>query len=606
MRSSRNGCSVIAEVLPLAATAWPALLTLAVTIIVLVILVLDAAPADLTMLGAVVVLAATGILKPGEAVSGFANEAVLTVGALFVVASAVRNTGALSYVYRLMAPATGDIPRSILRTMVPASLLSSVLNNTPIVAILTPVTRDAGRAAGIPASKLLIPLAYATTLGGLITLIGTSTNLVVSGLLVEHGHRGLRMFDLTWIGLPAAAAGIVYFVLIGHRLLPDRVSDTPFDRNGVRAYHFELRIPPDSPLDGETVEQAGLRALQGAFLAHIHREGELISMIEPDQLLRSGDVLAFVGNPSHVDVLLREKGLARAVEQPNPLEERSLQLFEAVVAHDSTLVGRSLREVGFRQRFQGIVLGIRRHGEPLSAALGRAPIHAGDLLLVEARSAFEAAASTSGEFSLVAPLERTGLRIPSKAPLVLAVILTMTVMMATSVIAVPIAAFAAAVALVLFGALPAHDARRSIDLSVLVTIAASFGLARAIETTGLAASAAGLIIRPLEAWGPVAVLAAIYLVTNALSEVLSNNAAAALVFPIAAAAATRMGADVMPFAIAVTVAASAAFASPLGYQTYLMIMGPGSYRFRDFVRAGLPLNIIIMMIAIPIIVAIWL
>jgi di/tricarboxylate transporter len=414
------------------------------------------------------------------------------------------------------------------------------------------------------------------------------------------------MFDLTWVGVPATIVGILYFLFIAHKLLPDRPTDATFDRNEFRSYHFELRIPDESSLAGRTVEQAGLRALAGAFLAHIHRDGELIKLIAPDQILRQGDVLAFVGNPQHLDTLLDGKRLIRAVDHPHEAEESPLHLFEAVVAHDSTLVGRSLREIGFRQRFQAIVLGIRRRGERLPGALGRTPIEAGDLLLIEARTVFEAAAWTSGEFSLVSPLERSTSRDPRKAPLVLAVLVAMVIVIATGVIAVSIAAFAAAVAVVAARALSVQNARRSVDLSVLVAIASSFGVAQAIAKTGLAQSLAAVIVQPLEAFGPIAVLAAVYIATNALSEVLSNNAAAALVFPIAAAAATRVGADVLPFAIAVTIAASAAFASPLGYQTYLMIMGPGSYRFRDFVRVGLPLNLVVMAIAIPIIATIWL
>jgi di/tricarboxylate transporter len=590
----------------LALLGWPAFLTLGVTLAVLVVLALDAAPPDLAMLSGLVVLAAAGVVSPRDAVSGFANEAVLTVGALFIVAAAVRNTGALSYLYDVMTPRPGKPRMAILRTMLPASLLSSVMNNTPIVAILTPIVQARGRSGGFPPSKLLIPLAYATTLGGLLTLIGTSTNLVVSGLLVQEGHPALGMFDLTRVGIPVTAAGILYFVLLGHRLLPGHDSDETFDRHAFRAYHFELRIPAGSPLEGKTVEQAGLRALRGAFLAHIYRDGELITLIAPEQILRGGDTLAFVGNPQHLEELLQNRRLIRAVEHPRAGEQWPLQLFEAVVAHDSTLAGRSLREIGFRDRFQGIVLGIRRRGERLPGALGRTAIEPGDLLLVEARTNFEAIGWSSGEFSLVAPLERPQTPVPRKAPLTLVILVAMATLIGSGLVPVPVAAFAAAVAVVAAGAISAPDARRSVDLSVLVTIAASFGVARAIESTGLARVLADVLVRPVEALGPVAVLAAVYVATNLLSEVLSNNAAAALVFPIAAAAAVRVGSDLLPFAIAICVAASAAFASPLGYQTYLMIMAPGSYRFRDFLRAGVPLNLLVMAIAIPIIAAIWL
>jgi di/tricarboxylate transporter len=584
---------------------WPALLTAITIVVVLVMLALDAAPTDLSMLGALIFLTALGIVPAGDALGGFANEALLTVAALFVVADAVRKTGALSYVSYVMTPRSNSTLGAVLRMMLPAAVLSSVINNTPIVAILAPLAQERGRAAGIAPSKLLIPLAYATTLGGLITLVGTSTNLVVSGLLVSAGHPPLRMFDLTWVGVPATLAGVLYFIVIGHKLLPDRDDDTPLDRDDLRAYHFELRVPHDSPLDGRTVESAGLRALKGAFLAHIYRDGEFIGMVAPEQVLRRGDVLAFVGKPQHLDLLLREGKLHRVLEPPQSRED-GLHLFEAVVGTDSSMVGKTLREVGFRRQFQAIVLGIRRGSEVLTSALGRTPIAAGDLLLVEARPQFEAAGAASHEFSLVAPLERRAPRLTRKGPVTLIVLLVMLAAIGSGVVPVVIAAVAAALLLIASGATSSQDGRRSVDISVLVTIAAGFGIAQAIQSTGLAAFLADILVHRFEAYGPVAVLVAIYVATNLLTEMLSNNAAAALVFPIALAVATSMGVDVVPFAVAVAVAASAAFATPIGYHTYLMVMAPGSYRLRDFVRVGLPLNFIVMAVAIPIIVAVWL
>lgn len=592
------------EVAAIAVLGWPALLTLAVVVVMLIILAFDAAPTDITMFAALVLLALCGVVSPADAAAGFANEALLSVAALFVVADAVRRTGALAYVYYVMTPRGSNVISGIVRMMIPATLLSSVMNNTPIVAILAPLAQERGRAAGIAPSKLLIPLAFATTLGGLITLVGTSTNLVVSGLLVEQGHRGIAMFDLTWVGLAVSVAGLLYFVIIGHRLLPDRDADAPLDRGGLRAYHFELRVPAQSPIDGCTVEQAGLRALKGAFLAHIYRGEEFITLVAPDQVLHRGDVLAFVGKPQHLDLLLEENKLQRVVAPPHKHAE-GLHLFEAVVGAESSLVGNTLRDVGFRGRYQGIVLGIRRGGEPLPGALGRTAFEAGDLLLVEAPSQFEATAASSGDFSLVAPLERRTPRLARKAPVALAILVAMVVAMGTGIVPVVVATFAAAVLMIATGATSANEGRRSIDLSVLITITAGFGIARALQSTGLAQFIAEMIVRTFDTYGPVAILIAIYLATNVLTEILSNNAAAALVFPIAVAASKSIGVDVFPFAIAVAVAASAGFTTPIGYQTYLMVMGPGSYRFRDFVRVGLPLNLIVMCVAIPIIVAIW-
>jgi di/tricarboxylate transporter len=584
---------------------WPALFTLLVIATILVIMAFEYAPPDLTMMGALVVLTLSGTLDTGDALQGFANEALLTVAALLVVAEGVRKTGALAYVFQFMAPTSGSVRRAILRTTVPSAALSSVMNNTPIVAILAPMAREGARAAGIAPSKLLIPLAYATTLGGLITLIGTSTNLVVSGLLSQRGASPLGMFELTAVGLPVTIVGIVYLWLAAPKLLPRR-DEGGIDANESRAYHFELRIPAGSPLHGLSVEKAGLRALRGAFLAHIYRGGDVMTLIEPEQILRSDDILTFVGNPEHLDTLLDQKKLVRAVEHGYEPEDHSLPLYEAVVATDSSLVGKTLSEADFRSRFQGVVLGIHRRGRRLTEPLGRTPIEGGDLLLVEARTQFDAVAAASGEFYLAAGLGRRLGTPTRKAPIVLGLLLAVLFIAGSGAVPIAIAAFGAAILMVLFKALSSQEARKSVDVSLLMTIGSGLGIARAIEGTGLAKAIGQLIVGRLEVFGAVAVLAGIYLATNILTEVLSNNAAAALMFPIAAAAASALGVDLRPFAIAVAIAASAAFALPTGYQTYLMIMGTGGYQFRDFIRVGLPLNFIVMSIAVPLIAWLWL
>ncbi|MGA7617533.1 MAG: SLC13 family permease [Thermoanaerobaculia bacterium] len=584
---------------------WQAWLTLAVVVAILVVLVLEIAPPDLVMLAGLVILALTGVVTPRDALAGFSNQALLAVAGLFIVAGAVRNSGTLAYVDRLLTPTSGGLRAAIFRVMASSAILSSVMNNTPIVAILAPTVQDRASRAGIAPSKLLIPLAYATTMGGMITLIGTSTNLVVSGLLVANGMAPLSLFSLTPVGVAIAVGGILYFLLIGHRLLPDRVDQRRSTRAEWRAYHFELKVPAISPISGLTIEEAGLRSLRGAFLAHIHRGGERINIVGPQQQLHGEDVLGFVGNPQHVDELLQSGALTRVVTPPSDEPDESLPLFEAVVAAHSPLVGHSLKEIEFRERYQGVVLGIQREGRALEGLLGRADLQAGDLLLVEARPSFEQRAMSSGDFYLVAPLERNGLRATRRAPAVLITLLAMVAAIATGVVPLTIAVFAGALIMIAIRGISGTDARRSLDLSVLITIAAGFGVARALETSGLADAIAKLLVHGVSAWGPIAVLAAVYVATVILTEILTNNAAAVLVFPIAVSAAAAVGADARPFALAVAIAASAGFALPIGYQTYMMVLGPGGYRFRDFLKVGLPLDFIAAAIAIPLIAALW-
>lgn len=589
------------------ALGWEAWVTLVIIGLMLVAFIRELARPDLIMLSSLALLLFFGILTPEQAFAGLSNKAVLTVGSLFIIAAGVQNTGALKFTDRLLFPGKPNIFPAIARIMVTTAGMSAFLNNTPIVAMLIPRLRLWCERMGISTSKLMIPLSYAAILGGMTTLIGTSTNLLVSGLLEASGHKGLQMFDLTWVGLPAAIGAILYFTLIGHRLLPERDKAKIKFEEGLQKCTFELRVSDDSELASQSLEKAGLRALKDAYLVHIRR-GEEIIPSSPQAKLKPRDVLTFVGSASMLDRLLERSGLEpvkRSLQNP---EQSTLPLYEAVISASSKLVGKSLRDVGFRDQYHGLVLGIYRQDAIIEGPLARVPLQAGDLLLIEAPDDFDKRWNQNrDEFYLVAPRRPARAKIqPGRGPLALLILFGVVALAALGIADIVTTAFIGALLMIAVGCLRGIDALRSIDFSVLIVIAGALGLGKAIEVTGLSAVIAHLITEHAKTFGVIGVIAAVYVTTSILTEVITNNAAAALTLAIGIAAAQELAVPPHTFAVAVAIAASASFLTPIGYQTNLMVMAAGGYRFIDYFKAGILVNLIVFSITIFMIWLIWL
>ena len=601
--------------------AW---LTGAVVIGLVGALMADVGRPDLVLLSGLSVLLVSGVVSPDQAFAGFSNAAVLTVGALYVVAGGVQHTDALSTLDRVLFADTTRLGPVLARFMVPTSVLSGLLNNTPIVAMLTPRLQEWADAQNIPASKLMIPLSYAAITGGMMTLIGTSTNLIVAGLMEAEGYEPLSLFDVTWVGVPAALVVIAYFVLGGHRLLPDRGASAPAAEQQLGQNMFEVTVTAPSPVVGQTVAEAGLRDLGDAYLTHVRRGTEVLQG-RPDRSLEQGDVLAFNGSLAARERLLARPGLTRTLPHPDgahddPARYETLPLYEAVIAESSNLVGTTLGEANFREQYQGVVLGIQRQDEPVTSPVGTTELQAGDLLIVEAPDDFEKRWSSGSreEFYLVAPRngqarqaaategDDEGADRSGRAPIALGLTGAMVLAAATGLAPIVTAAFLAALLMILAGCIRPAEAQRALNVQVLVVIAAALGIGKAIETTGLATAAAQGVLSVAEPFGPVVVLVALYLLTNLLTEIITNNAAAVLMLPIAMAAASSLGAPPVAFGVLVAVAASASFLTPIGYQTNLMVMGPGGYRFSDYARVGWPVTLLVMGTSVGIISLVWL
>ena len=589
-------------------TDWHAWFTLGVILITIAALLREFARPELILVGALGLLLFAGIIEPETAFRGFSSTAVFTIGALYVVAAGVQRTEALRFLDKHLLPQSAGISVTLFRLMGTTAFLSAFLNNTPIVAMLVPRIQQWSLKTNIQASQLLIPLSYAAIIGGTTTLIGTSTNIIVSEWLIEGGHEGLGMFDLSWVGVPAALAVLVYFALIGHRLLPHHRKRGEIFEDGLKDCLFELKVADNGELVGKTIEESGLRALGGAYLAHVQR-GQRIIQATPEEVLLPGDTLLFTGSASVLHDLMEVPGLIRGTEplrQGND-EHMTLPLFEAVVSKSSDLVGKTLRDVRFRERYHGIVLGIQRQSESVQGGVGRIRLEAGDLLLIEAPNGFDKRWNeTRKDFYLVAPRSNKKKKSMTKrAPVALALLALMVIAFTTNVIPLVTAAFVAALGMIVTRCIRGGEARAAINFSVLAVIGAALGIGAAVTESGLAQIIANQISAFSVGMSSIAVIAIIYVATNVLTELMTNQAAAILMLPIGLAVALQANIDLQAIAVTISIAASASFMTPFGYQTNLMVMAAGGYRFKDYFRAGLPVSLMVMAIAITMVYLVW-
>ncbi|PWV59586.1 SLC13 family permease [Plasticicumulans acidivorans] len=584
---------------------WQAWLTVAVVLWTLLMLAVSRVGPDMILAAAMTVLLVSGVLKPAEALSGFSNSGVLTVAVLFVVVAGLRETGGIQWLASLVLGKPGSLAIAQLRLISTSSVLSAFVNNTPIVAMLTPAVQEWSRRAGHAASRLLLPLDYATILGGLCTLIGTSTNLIVNGLIAQQGLDPLGMFDPMRVGLPCALVGGIYLMTVGRRLLPARRSAVEQSQNA-REYTVEMIVEDGGPLVGVSVEEAGLRSLPHLYLVEIGREGRLISPVTPQEVLRGGDRLVFAGIVDSLLDLRRLRGLRVATDQVFKLEARHNQrcLIEAVVSPMSPCVGRTIRDVRFRNRYGGAVIAVSRQGSRVQQKLGDIELQPGDTLLVEAAPHFVRHHRYSRDFLLISQVDDSMVPDHSRAPVALSILAALVVGTTVFDVNTLYGALLAAAAMILAGCVNQGQARRSIDYQLIVIIACSFALGAAVEKTQVAALVAQLMMHMVGS-DPWMTLVIVYLITVLATELLTNNAAAVLMFPIGVAAARQMGVSEFPFVMSIMVGASAGFISPIGYQTHLMVMGPGGYRFGDFVRVGGPLSVLVGVTAVLVAPFVW-
>ena len=561
---------------------------------------------DVILVGALTLLMVSGVLTPESALLGLANPGLATVGALYVVAAGLVDTGAIHLLGSRLLGRPGSVASAQVRMMLPVTGLSAFLNNTPVVAMMVPFVEEWSRRCRIPVSRLMIPLSFAAIFGGLCTIIGTSTNLIVNGMLIDStGSAGFGFFEIGALGAPLALAGTLYVIGTTRWLLPDRSSPLR-EPEQVREYTLEMLVETGSSLIGRNLEEAGLRNLPGAFLAEIERGGTVLPAVSPRVRLQAGDRLLFVGVVESVVELVRVRGLVPAPDQlfklDAPRAER--RFFEVVVSRSSPMVGRTIREGEFRTRYDAVVIAVARNGARVRGKVGDIEIRTGDTLLLESRPSFITRQRNSRDFLLVSEVRDASLPRYERAWTAIAVLAVMVAAAASGQLTMLEAALVAAGVMIVTRCTSAAGARNRVDWSVLIVIGASLGLGQAMATSGAADSIARWWIA-LAGDSPWLALLAVYAVTSAFTELITNNAAAVLVFPIAEATAQGLGVSLWPFVAVVMMAASASFATPIGYQTNLMVYGPGGYRFSDYFRIGGPLNVLIGALAVLLAPLIW-
>jgi di/tricarboxylate transporter len=585
---------------------WQGWFTLGVVALCLAAMIREVAGPDLIMMAGLFALAAVGILTPAETFAGFSNQALAAVGALFVVSSALRETGAIEALLgRLLGRARAERD-ALTRITAPVAAISAFLNNAPIVAMLTPGVIDWARRHQLSASRFLIPLSYASILGSVTTIIGTSVNLTVAGLILDAGMPEMRFFELLPAGLPICMAGIAYLVFVAPRFLPDRREPTEELGEHRREYTASMIVEPICALVGSSVEDAGLRQLPGLFLVEIDREGRVLTPVGPEEVIQSGDRLVFAGVISTIVDLQRIRGLVPESSTDEPAAPGAQRpLIEAVVSNLSPLVDQSVRDANFRTVYDAAVVAVHRSGVRVPGKIGEIVLRPGDTLLLQTAPGFLRAHRNSSDFYLVSEVDAGEAPRYDRAWVAGLTLLAMVSAVTLGVVPISIAAFLAAGVLIGTRCISARAARQSVVWHILIVIGAGLGIASAMEKTGAAAAVAHLLVATAGSLGPVATLAIVYLVALAMAEVLHHNAAVAIMFPIAVAAALELGVDPRGFVMAIAIASCCAFASPVTYQTHLIVYGPGGYRFSDFVRVGIPLDLICAAIGVALIPWIW-
>ena len=632
------------------------LLTLGVLAAVFAALMTDTLSADGVFVGGLMVVVLGGVIDLERALQGFGNSTLLALGSLYVVAAGLRETGALDLASQYVLGNETSIRRLLLRMCPSVTVYSAFLNNTPVVAMGIPAIRGWCRRHGVSPSKLLMPLSFAAILGGICTLIGTSTNLVVHGLLQSHGMEGLGFFELAWVGVPCAVLGLAYVVFVTPALTPER-TDIRDQEEEERAALIEVELAPDSPLVDQTLRDADLTLLPGLTLVRIDRGTEEIAPVQAGERLRAGDRLLFTTSamgsdgdeagavaPSDLEAPGQDDGAQQMeeYERVDGVPRRDLdlsafpglrlaytdvketpdrELHQVVVREGSSLIGEPLEAIPFRRRFGAALTGIRRRGERLEPPFSNTRVRPGDVLLLDTQPGFREAHEEAEEFFVTSEaggeVDKTEAEAREQREqmrphgggwelrLAVAVVVSVVAVVGSGLLHVAVAGPLGAFVIVAAGILSPGQARESIDWNVLIVIGAALGLGQAMEASGAAQLLGNGIVDATRTLGPYGLLAGIVVATAILTNIVTNNGAVALMFPTALSVAEGQQLDPRPIMVSITLAASMAFITPIGYQTNLMVYGPGNYRFLDFVRVGGLLQVLLWIVILVTAPLVW-
>lgn len=583
--------------------AW---ITAGVTLTAVLTLSVSSLAPDIVLLAAVGLLLLLGIVTPVEALTGFTNEGLATIALLFIVVRGLVDTGVIGGVAQTLLGRPKSSAGAQLRLMLPVAGASALMNNTPVVAMLIPAVSDWAKRNNLHVSQLMMPLSYAAIIGGTCTLIGSSTNLIINGLMLDYDEElGLSLFELARIGLPLVLVVTLLTIILSRRLLPKSGSGTQQFADA-RRYTLAMEVTADCPLIDLSIEDAGLRQLPGMFLVEITRQNKILPAVSPHEIIAAGDILLFAGVVESVVDLQKIRGLVPATNQvfkvDAPLHQRSL--VEVVVSDRCPIVGKSIKDGRFRTHYNAAVIAVARDGVQLNRRIGDIVLKTGDMLLLDTHSGFAEQQRYSQDFLLASRVDNSQPLRFERRYYAAAILLAMLASVSLGLLTMLKASVIAAGLMVVTGCTSVTSARRSVDIQLICTIGAAIALGLALQKTGVVDQLVQLLLQ-IVAGNATLTLTVLLLLASLLTALVSNAATAVILFPVALGSSLELGVSPIPFMIALMVGASASFATPIGYQTNLMVYGPGGYRFNDFLRMGLPITLLVALVSVTLIPLIW-
>ncbi len=584
------------------------LIVAAIILAATIMFILEVFSIDVVSILIILTLMATNIIETEEALLGFANPAVITIASLFIISEGLLKTGAVTFVGRKIIDIShGNLKKMLFLTMIVVGIFSIFVNNTPIVVIFIPIMLGIASENKISPSKLLMPVSFASIFGGTCSLIGTSTNILVSNISEDLGYSSLKMFEFSKLGLIFLVVGIIYILVLGDRLLPDHPTVSTYGGSQQKDYVTEIEVLPASPLVGKLLSQTELPKKYNITIFEIIRGEEIIWPPLDNVIIQPGDILLFKGDINDI-INLREDEQIKMLPQ---LEDRDLEftrkdarLAELLITSGSEYVDRTLNDLRMKARYDISTMAIQRRGVHFRTKITDIRLKVGDILLVFGSENAISKVSDDENFLMMTGVHKAVIN-KKKAPLAIAITLMVASLLTLQVLPIPFVAISGALLMVMTDCLSIKSAYKSLNLPVLLLIAGTISLGIAMGKTGLDRLAAQQLVEWVHGMGPVMILGAFYLLTTIATAFLSNNAVAILLTPIAISTALSLNLDPKPFIIAVTFGASASFATPIGYQTNTLVYGPGNYRFMDYVKVGLPLNIIFVILASLLIPVFW-
>lgn len=568
-----------------------------VILILLITLYSDVIKPAIAFLFAVIILLIGGSIIPADILEGLSNEAVISIVLLILITAGFRSNFNIERYLDLIFNRTKTYHQFLSVMLAKVALLSSFVNNTPVVALMTPYVFNWGKKNNISPSKLLIPLSYATIVGGMVTLIGTSTTLVLNGFLIKNNLEPINVYNLFLIGISVSIICLIFLILFSDKLLPTRqdlIEKFEIDR---REYLIEKRLHNKSELIGKTVKDGGLRSLKGVYLVEIIRNEQTISPVNPNEIVNAHDILIFAGNTDTIiDLSLSELGIELP---PNlkPSSGKDIEVVEVVISTNNSLIGKTIKESNFRERYDAAVVAIHRNGERLSGKLGRIRLKAGDVLLLYAGKSF---INKLGVFKDLYLISGDSLELKPEQHVIKPILIfsTIFILLVSQYYNLFTSLLIISVMMVGMKIITIQNVKRDLDLNMIIILVLSLTIGEAMIKSGGAVMLADLILNTVQSYGSTAVLVGLVLITASLTSIITNIGAVSIAFPLAYAITSNLGISGEPFYLGIAFAASAAFISPIGYQTNLIVYGPGGYNFKDFLKIGFPMTIIYLTVVV--------